>query len=117
MIDCFPNTIFKHQALEELKKTSLEYTIVYNGYFLDYFGMPHIKSYLHNTTLVVDIQSQTAAIPGSGNVSVVFTYTFDVAKFVGALLSLEKWPLESYIIGDKVTWNQFLQLAEEATGE
>lgn len=58
-----------------------------------------------------------AAIPGSGNVPVVFSHTFDVAKFVGALLTLEKWPLESYIMGDKMTWNQFLQLAEEVRGE
>ncbi|KAB8077470.1 hypothetical protein BDV29DRAFT_153704 [Aspergillus leporis] len=36
--------------------------------------------------------------------------------FVVAALSLPKWEEESFCYGDKVTWNEFLRLAEEAYG-
>ncbi|KIX08860.1 uncharacterized protein Z518_03517 [Rhinocladiella mackenziei CBS 650.93] len=98
------------------KSRSLEYMAIYNGYFLDYYGVPHVKSYLTNICICVDMQSNVAGIPGSGDVPVTFTYTFDIAKFTIASLSLPKWPKESYIIGDKVTWNEFIQIAEEAKG-
>ncbi|KAK7421216.1 hypothetical protein QQX98_002346 [Neonectria punicea] len=102
---------------EELEKTtSLEWTTILNGFFLDYFGMPKVKSYLQPTTLVLDIAHNVAGIPGSGDVPVVFTHSFDVAKYTARLLGLEKWEKESYVIGDKVTWNEFRKLAEEAKG-
>ena len=58
----------------------------------------------------------TAAIPGSGNTPVAFTHTSDIAQFVVASLDLPEWPEESWIIGDKVTWNEALRLAEAAKG-
>ncbi|KAI8308619.1 Oxidoreductase BOA1 [Colletotrichum sp. SAR11_59] len=64
--ETFPPAMAKKSALATLKSTSLEWTAVYNGYFLDYFGTP--KS---------------------------------------------KWPAETYIIGDKVTFHEMLRLAEE----
>jgi hypothetical protein len=57
-----------------------------------------------------------AAIPGSGDVPVVFTYSFDVGRFIAALLSQPRWEKESVIIGDKITWNEFLHLAEGVKG-
>lgn len=46
-----------------------------------------------------------------------FTYSFDVARFVDALVSTsEPWPRRSTIIGDKVTLNELLHVAEEARG-
>lgn len=107
----------KLKIIEELEQTSLEYMAVYNGYFLDYYGLPHVKSYLANIPIIVDVANGTAAIPGSGEIPVAFTYTFDVAKIVAASLKLPKWPKTAYIIGDKVTGNQLLKLAEEARGE
>jgi hypothetical protein len=80
--------------------------------------VPHVKSYLGGTTLAIDIANKTAAIPGSGNVPVVLTYSFDIGRFVAALLTQPKssWDKESYIIGDKLTLNEVLAIAEEATG-
>ncbi|KAM0202706.1 hypothetical protein ACHAPA_012289 [Fusarium lateritium] len=102
---------------EELETTkSLEWTAVLNGFFLDYFGMPKVTSYLQPTTLVLDIANNSAGIPGSGDVPVVFTHSFDVARYTARLLGLDKWEKESYVIGDKLTWNEFLKLAEEAKG-
>lgn len=79
--------------------------------------MPKVKSYLTPTTIVIDVASAKAAIPGSGNVPAVFTYSQDVGRFVAALLSLQSWENESYVIGDRLTWNEFLKLAEDVRGK
>lgn len=102
--------------LSALEATFLEYTSVINGFFLDYYVAPYVKSYLGGLTLAIDIANKTAAIPGSGNVPVVLTYSFDVGRFVAALLTQSSWDKESYIIGDKLTLNEVLAIAEETTG-
>lgn len=96
--------------------TSLEHTVIYNGYFLDYYGNGTVPSHLQIVPAVIDMTNNAAAIPGSGNTPVAFTHTLDIAKFVVALLGVESWPKESFIIGDKVTWNQFVELAESVKG-
>ncbi|KAM5370517.1 hypothetical protein ACJA88_010098 [Fusarium oxysporum] len=113
----FPIARAKLNIIAALEATStLEYTAVYNGYFADYWVLPKVKSYQSPLALVVDIANDFAAIPGSGNELVTFTHTFDVARFVAVLVGAPKWDKESYIIGDKVSWNQFVQYAEEAKG-
>jgi len=112
----YPLVKGKLLAVEELKKTDLEYTLFSNGFFLDYYAIPGVKSYMKPFTFAVDIANGAAAIPGSGETPIVFTHTFDVAKYVAASLDLPKWPERSIIIGDKVTWNQFVKLAEDARG-
>ncbi|KAF5008658.1 hypothetical protein FDECE_5070 [Fusarium decemcellulare] len=112
----FPPAMAKKSALVELESSALEWTTIYNGYFLDYFGTPKVKSYIDDIALFIDMPENTAVIPGSGEVPVVFTHTFDVAKFVAALLDLAKWPREVHIIGDRLTWNEMLKLAEEVKG-
>ncbi|KAI8680826.1 NAD(P)-bd-dom domain-containing protein [Fusarium sp. Ph1] len=112
----FPAAQAKLAAMSELEGTNLEWTIVCNGFFLDYWGMPKVKSYLSPMTLFIDAASKEAAIPGSGNTPVVFTYSHDVAKFTAALLTLDKWEKKSYVIGTKLSLNEFLQLAEEVRG-
>ncbi|KAH6983205.1 hypothetical protein BKA56DRAFT_631571 [Ilyonectria sp. MPI-CAGE-AT-0026] len=112
-----PTVKAKLDIREQLSKmTSLEYTVVYNGYFLGYYGNGTVPSYLQIVPAVIDMAHNAAAIPGSGNTPVVFTHTLDIAKFVVALLGVEFWPKESFIIGDKVTWNQFAGLAESVKG-
>lgn len=88
-----------------------------NGIMLDYWTAPKIPSTMPPVTLVMDIPHKVAAIPGDGNVTNTFTHTRDIAKFTAAMLDLDKWDPVSYIVGDRVTWNEFLRLAEEATGE
>ncbi|KAL4726395.1 hypothetical protein ACLX1H_007076 [Fusarium chlamydosporum] len=65
----------KFLAQEELRKTNLEWTSVHNGFFVDFWGSPAIKSYLHNAATFLDISHRSAAIPGSGNVPVTFTFS------------------------------------------
>jgi hypothetical protein len=67
-------------------------------------------------TLAIDIANKTAAIPGSGDVPVIFTYSFDIGNFVTTLLSLSTWEKELYSISDKFTLNEFLAIAEEVRG-
>jgi hypothetical protein len=109
----YPSAHAKIKAFSTLSASNLEYTVILNGFFLDYFGIPHIKSYLPSFPFVLDIANNTASIPASGNVPITFTYSFDVGRFVGKLLGESKWEKESIIIGDQLTWNQFLALAED----
>jgi hypothetical protein len=64
----------------------------------------------------VDIANNVAAIPGTGDVPIVFTHTFDVAKFVAALVGVPDWSERSTVIGDKKSWNEFVAIAEEVKG-
>lgn len=99
-----------------MRQSGLEWTEIVNGYFLDYWGMPHIKSHMEYMLPAIDIANKVAAIPGTGNEVISFSYTFDVARVVSRLLELDTWEETTYIVGDKLTWNNFLRLAEEARG-
>ncbi|KAJ3540546.1 hypothetical protein NM208_g5021 [Fusarium decemcellulare] len=112
----FPIGKAKRAIIGALEASSLEWTAVYNGYYLDYWFIPGVKTYFDPMALVLDVANNKAAIPASGNVPVAFTYSLDIARFVVSLVSHPKWQKESYIIGDKVTWNEFLSIVEEAKG-
>lgn len=112
----FPISKLKVGVIRALENTSLDYTSIVNGYFADHYFAPKLKSHMPPIALVLDIENNYAAIPGSGDVPIVFTYTIDIARFVAALVGQPKWEKVSYIIGDKVTWNEFLRLVEEAKG-
>lgn len=102
-------------AAKEAK--DLETTVFHNGYFMDYWGMPGVKSNMTPMTMVLDIAHKQAAVPGAGNTPFVLTHTSDVAKYVAASLDLEKWDEQTFVMGDRVTWNSFIAMVEEATGE
>ncbi|KAH7129880.1 hypothetical protein B0J13DRAFT_644911, partial [Dactylonectria estremocensis] len=106
----------KLSAMAALEETSLEWTIICNGFFLDYFGLPKVKTYLTPVTILVDIAAAKAGIPGSGDVPVVFTYSHDVAKYIAEALTLDKWEKESYVIGAKATLNDLVKVAEDVRG-
>ncbi|KAJ0122445.1 hypothetical protein J7T55_002958 [Diaporthe amygdali] len=103
-------------SLKALEETSLEWAVVHNGTFLDYFAPPALKTYHPHSVLVLDMEHNAAGIPGDGNTLVTFTYTMDVARFVVAAVDLEKWPRELRIIGDELTFNEFVAIAEEVKG-
>ncbi|KAL8633165.1 hypothetical protein Q9189_001065 [Teloschistes chrysophthalmus] len=103
--------------LAQYTPTALEYTIFLNGYFMDYFGMPHYHSYMTPETPFVDINARKAAVPGSGDDAVVWTLTKDVAKFVRKMVeSREAWPVFSRVAGDVVSINEIMRVAQEARG-
>ncbi|KAL9577347.1 MAG: hypothetical protein Q9212_006416 [Teloschistes hypoglaucus] len=103
--------------LAQYPPTTLEHTIFMNGYFMDYFGMPHYQSYMTPETPFVDIRARKAAVPGSGDDAVVWTLTRDVARFVSKMVeSKEAWPVFSRVVGDVVTINEITRVAQEARG-
>ncbi|KLO98697.1 uncharacterized protein FFB20_05740 [Fusarium fujikuroi] len=109
---------FAAATLAVLSQTKLEYTVVSNGHFSDYYGYPKVKTYLKHADFLVDIANKAAALPGSGEDKVVFTYSFDVARFVDALVNTdEKWPKQTVIIGEKITANEIVAIAEATRGE
>ncbi|RSM19156.1 hypothetical protein CDV31_002077 [Fusarium ambrosium] len=108
---------FQHVAsYTELEKTHLEWTAFNVGWFLEYYAMPNVETYIPQSTFVVDMANKHASIPGDGKQKMTFTYTKDLAKFVVAALELPKWERNIYAIGDKLTWDEFVKIAEEARG-
>ncbi|UPL02967.1 hypothetical protein LCI18_013901 [Fusarium solani-melongenae] len=107
------NKLSSRAALED---TNLEWTMIFNGYFLDYWGMPKVKTYLRPFTVFVDIAAGKASIPGSGDTPAVFTYSHDAARFTAAALTLNKWEKESYVIGARTTLNDLVKVAEDVRG-
>jgi hypothetical protein len=106
----------RHASIAELRKTGLEWTRFHNGYFLDYYGIPYIKTYLSSFSFAIDMTHKMAAIPGSGDDIISFTYTKDLAKFVLASLDLPKWEEATSCYGDQMTLHEFVKIAEEVTG-
>jgi nucleoside-diphosphate-sugar epimerase len=66
--------------------------------------------------VVLDLQANFAAIPGSGNTPVALTHTKDVAAATVKLLELPQWKSDSFIIGDKHSWNEIVEIVEKAKG-
>ncbi|KAF2092894.1 NAD(P)-binding protein [Rhizodiscina lignyota] len=107
----------KQQVINELRKhPNLEWTLFLNGYFMDYWAQPHLSAHMVPETPFIDIAAGEASIPGAkGNVKVAFTMTRDVAKFITkAVMCNDKWPEKSYIIGDKMTFDEIVAAAEKA---
>ncbi|KAH7397153.1 hypothetical protein BKA66DRAFT_453736 [Pyrenochaeta sp. MPI-SDFR-AT-0127] len=111
-----PTIPIKRQAMAALENSPLEYTVFYNGLFTDYYATPAIKTYLPAMPFYIDLEHNTAAIPGSGNTPIAFIHTFDLAKYVDLVLDFQKWELEYYVIGDKLTWNEFVGHAQAVKG-
>ncbi|KAK5632191.1 hypothetical protein RRF57_007905 [Xylaria bambusicola] len=103
----------RERTLVELRRTKLDWTRFNNGFFLDYYGPPSLKSYMTRVAFAIDVANKKAGIPGTGDEPMTFTHTFDVAKFVVAALDLPEWDEIMYCYGEKISWNEFLKLAEE----
>ncbi|KAG9251964.1 uncharacterized protein F5Z01DRAFT_259395 [Emericellopsis atlantica] len=107
---------FQLDIRDQLRTTSLEWTEIVTGYFLDYWGMPHLKTNMTPDMPVLDIVDGVAGIPGTGNELISFAYTYDVARVITELLMMPKWDEATYIVADKLSWNEFIALAERACG-
>ena len=103
--------------MDAISQTNLEWTGIQNGLFTDFYVAPKVKSYLTPLPLVIDIQGNSAAIPGTGEEPIVLTHTSDISKYVAELvLDSKPWNKTSTIIGDKITWNEFVKIAEDVKG-
>ena len=108
----------KVEATKLLAETSLEWTAIHSGMLLDYLGMPHYPSYLAPVNVWIDMAHDVASIPGSGDIPVVFTHTFDIGEYVAGLLTMPEgtWLRECVVMGDKLTLNDLVKVAEQAKG-
>ena len=102
---------------DALRQTSLEWTRFHIGFFLDYYAPPTLESRVRSTAFVVDMQHKVAGIPGTGDDLMTWTHTSDVAVATAAALYLPMWKEDMCFWGDKMSWNEFLKLAEQATSK
>ncbi|KAF4872122.1 Oxidoreductase BOA1 [Colletotrichum siamense] len=112
-----PTYEWKFKAVDRLKETDLEYTQFSNGMFMDYWLAPRIESAFRlNLPCWVDLDNHIAAIPGDGNRPIVLTHSRDIGRFVAAVLGLPRWERRYYLVGDRLTVNDFVAIAEETSG-
>lgn len=108
--------VFQQASNDELRKSKLEWTRFVVGFFADYYGIPGINTHFPPMSFAVDITSHKAAIPGTGDEPMAFTYSYDMAKFVEAFLDVPDWKEMTFCYGEKTTWNAFIKVAEDVTG-
>jgi nucleoside-diphosphate-sugar epimerase len=112
-----PQDALRLATVATLGKTDLEWTSLHVGQIADYLGTPHLRSHMGPYAINVDMAHRAAAIPGSGDDVIAFTYTGDIARFVEAALGLPRWEREMHCYSDRRSLNEVVKLAEEATGE
>ena len=115
--DHLPQQEIRNATIKALRTLDLEFTTVYNGFIMDAFGIPHIKSHMGPIGIHIDMHNRTAAIPGDGDTQMMFSYSYDIARFVEAALDLPRWDEEVYCYSELGTYNKVVELAEENTGE
>ncbi|KAM0417072.1 hypothetical protein ACHAPT_012910 [Fusarium lateritium] len=100
-----------------IKKTSLEYIRISIGFFLDYWGIPHIKSNLKFFQWFLDMEKGIAVVPGSGDEKFTVTYSEDLARFIVRLNDTnDKWPERGFLSGSDISLNELVAIAERFRG-
>jgi len=116
---CFKQ--FQLEAVEELKRhPQLTWSLIRNGLFLDYLGMPyHPKpTYMMPWSVFIDLQYEICVFPGDGTQTMIFTHSSDLAAFIERLISLpaDEWTRESLIMPNKIRLNELSQIVRQVTG-
>jgi hypothetical protein len=113
----YPEKRFHLAARRELAKTSkLEYTYIYTGMFMDYFGLPRVPSSLRPLCFCVDPASGQAVLPGDGEGKMSMTTTTDAARYLGLALGLDEWPRIMSTVTSTVSMNELATLYEKTLG-
>lgn len=105
--------IYSRRELE--KTTTLEYTYIYPGMFMDYFGMPHIKTCLRPLCFFIDPEKGQAVLPDDGEAKMSMTLTTDTARYIALALELETWPRIMTTAASTVSLNELVRLVEKNT--
>ena len=113
----YPEKRFHLTARRELAKTSsLEYTYIYSGMFMDYFGLPRVASSLRPLCFCIDPGSGQAVLPGDGEGRMSMTFTTDAARYLVLALGLDKWPRIMTTATVTVSMNELVRLYEKTLG-
>lgn len=84
---------------------------------MDYWFSPRIPSaFKFNLANWVDLDNYFASIPGDGRTPLVLTHSRDIARFVVAVLGISHWQKRYHLVGDRLTLNDFVRIAEETSG-
>ncbi|MCJ1406879.1 hypothetical protein MMC19_000949 [Ptychographa xylographoides] len=111
----------KRPVWESLKASGLEFTNFAPGVFMNAFvvGTPREQDEALNGlrpfNFVVNVKQASAIIPGDGNAKITFTTIGDVGKFVTAALDLGKWDQEMGMVGETLSFNEIVAIAEQVT--
>lgn len=116
-IDINPLAKYTFEAIDALQQTDLEYTRIVNGWFLDYYSMPHWKTTLHPWINILNMEDKWAAIPGDGSARATYITTQDLGRFFARLMDESKWQQISYVVGNEIEFNDLVTLAERTRGE
>ncbi|KAH6663285.1 hypothetical protein F5X68DRAFT_144529 [Plectosphaerella plurivora] len=112
----YNSTGYRVKAMKKLQTTGMEHTRFIIGFLMDYYGFPAEPIPVTPLAVVLDMDKCRAAIPADGNAPVTFTHSETIAKFVVASLDLPSWPSKSWIVGDTISWNEALAIAEDVRG-
>lgn len=112
-----PSYEWKFKAADRLAESRLEWTLFSNAMFMDYAFSPRVPSaFPEHGFSWIDFENNVASIPGDGNAFLVNTHSSDIPKFVMEVLELPKWDTRYFLIGDRLTFNEYIDLAEKAKG-
>lgn len=113
----YPEKEYHVLAREALDKTTgLEYSFIYPGMFMDYFGMPKVQSALRPLALFVDPEHDMALIPGDGEARMYISHTKDCARYIALAMELEEWPDVMVTATSSISPNGLVDLFERALG-
>lgn len=108
---------WKFKAVDRLAESRLEWTQFSNAMFMDYAFSPRVLSAFPEAEFSwIDFENNIASIPGDGNAYFVNTHSSDIPKFLVKVLELPKWDNRYYLVGDRLTFNEYVDLAEKAKG-
>ncbi|XWX01644.1 hypothetical protein V2A60_009672 [Cordyceps javanica] len=115
----YPDKRFHAAARRALERTttSLEFTYIYPGMFMDYFGMPRVSTHLRELHVFVDAARGAALVPGDGEVPMAASYTRDVARYTALALGLEAWPRVMTTASSTVTLNELVRMVNRSSGK
>lgn len=108
---------------QAVEASGLEHTRFINGIFMNLWGLGASKNKAEalggydGPSFVVEFNTAKATIPGDGSDLLVFSRLQDIARFTVAALDLDKWEKDSVIVGDKLSYNDVILLAEEQMGK
>jgi hypothetical protein len=113
----YPEKRYHLTARRELERTTtLEYAYIYPGMFMDYFGLPRVKSSLRPLCFFIDPANGEAVLPGDGEAKMSMTFTTDAARYIALALELKEWPLVMTTAASTVSLNELVRLVEKSLG-
>ncbi|KAK2605861.1 hypothetical protein QQS21_003701 [Conoideocrella luteorostrata] len=113
----YPDKKYHLDARRQLEKTGLEFTYIYPGMFMDYFGMPKVPTHLRELCFFVDAVNGVAAVPEDGSAKMSMSFTTDVARYTALALDLEKWPRVMTTAASTVSISGLVKLVEKSLGQ